>query len=451
MQVELQNIDELNATLTVKIAKEDYEKKYRSSLEEYRRKAQFKGFRKGKTPLGYIRKLYGQSVLADTINDLLQKTVIDHLSQEKVQFLGQPLPAEDQQPMDFDTRDLRDYEFKFELGLAPEFELTGLDQTVSRHDVTIPDEMVEKEWENYRRRLGNMVDVDDVQEDDVLYVRAQELDGDAIREDGWEASFAIKVAELGDETIKNQVLKQKPGDTFDFDINNLESGRDAAHVRKYHLGIDADTDQEISDRFRAEIERIQRVELAEVDQELLDKVFGEGKVTSEEEAKEKVREDIKRHYDRQADAIMYKEMQKLLMDVHDIDLPEGFLQRWLDSRREEGDPEPTEKDREDFLLDLKWQLIKEKIAEANELEVTEEDIREGAVRMVYQYVGPYTDPANVQQLVQTVLQNRDQVERISREAMAEKIFDVLKGTFNIENQAIELEAFEEEAEKTLKR
>ncbi|MDX1410434.1 MAG: hypothetical protein R3330_19925, partial [Saprospiraceae bacterium] len=158
---------------------------------------------------------------------------------------------------------------------------------------------------------------------------------------------------------------------------------------------------------------------------------------------------IKRHYDRQADAIMYKAMQKLLMEAHEMDLPEGFLQRWLDSRREEGDPKPTEKDREDFLLDLKWQLIKEKIAEKHELEVTEEDIREGAVRMVYQYVGPYTDPANIQQLVQTVLQNRDQVERISRDAMAEKIFDELKGTFNIENQSIALEAFEEEAAKVL--
>ena len=451
MQIQLEKIDDLNATLQVDISKDDYLGKYNSTLEEHRRKSQFKGFRKGKTPLGYIKKIYGKAVLAETVNDLLQQSVIDHLTNEKIDFLGQPLPAEDQEPIDFDTKDLRDYSFKFDLGLAPDLEVTGLDQGVPRHDVAIPDEMVDTEWANYLKRFGTLTEVDDIEQDDIIFVRAVEWEEDKLKADGWEASFAIKVADLADEALQERLLKMKKTETFNFEVNHLEKDRDAAYVRKYHLGLEDDDDRIVSDTFQAEIEKIQRSMPPEVNQELFEQIFGEGDVDSEEAAKDKIRADIKSHYDRQADAMMYKKMQEKLMSANTIDLPEGFLQRWLDTRREENDPEPTEKDREDFLLDLKWQLIKDKLAKSNDLEVSEEEIQQGAYRMVYQYVGPYAGEAQVHQLAQTVLGNREQIDRIARDVMADKIFNVLKGTFQIENQAIALDDFKEEAEKVFNK
>ncbi len=173
------------------------------------------------------------------------------------------------------------------------------------------------------------------------------------------------------------------------------------------------------------------------------------KVDSEEKAKDEIRQSIKADLDRRADAVLYKEMQKSLMDANPMDLPEDFLQRWLDSQRRENEPEPTDQDRADFLLDLKWQLIKDKIARANDLKVENEEIEEGAYRRVYQYIGPYGDAETIRRLVGTILGNRDQVSSISREVMANKVFEVLKGSFKINDESISEDAFVEQSDAIL--
>ena len=158
---------------------------------------------------------------------------------------------------------------------------------------------------------------------------------------------------------------------------------------------------------------------------------------------------IKADFDHKADAVLYKNMQISLMDANKMDVPEAFLARWIDSQREEGQPIPSDQDRKDFILDLKWQLIKDKIALANNIEVKKEEIEEGAFRKVYQYIGQYGDQESIKRMVGTVLQNREQVERISREVMATKVFEALKTTFSIEAEAINEADFKVKSDEIL--
>jgi len=312
MNVSLEKTDALNAKLTVEIAREDYEPKYNQALKDFQKKGTFKGFRKGKTPLGYIKKVYGEAALADAVNDLLQKTVAEYLTEQEVNFLGQPLPASDQGPILFDPKNLDNYEFVFDLGMSPEFELQGLDGEVQRFDVTVPSEMIDSEIESYLKRLGTTVDTEEqIEENDVIFIKATELEGGEAKEDGVEATFAVSVNDIADDELKASVLEMKQGGTFDFDPFTLEKDRDEAFVRKYMLSIEDQPEKEVTNTFKAEIERVQRAVPAEINQEFFDKLFGEGKVNSEEEARAEIEKGIKGEFDRQADAVLYKEMQKI--------------------------------------------------------------------------------------------------------------------------------------------
>ena len=451
MNINLENIDPLNATLSIVISKEDYEPKYKETLNDFRRKGTFKGFRKGKTPLGYIRKIYGESALAETVTELLQKTVMDYLNENKVNFLGQPLPADNQERISFDPKDLTSYEFKFDLGMGPEFEVEGLKAPITRHDISVDAAKVDEEWEKYRKQLGTSINPeDDVVEGDVLYLMATELEEGKPKENGVKASFTVQIDDFADADLKAKVLKLKKGGKFTYAPDNLEKDRDMKFVRKYHLGLEDQPDLEITNEFEAEIESINRVVPAEINQEFLDKLFGEGKVVNEEEGRAEIEKGIKGDLDRRADAVLYKNMQTSLMKANTLVLPEEFLKRWLKSNRKEEEAIPSEHDMSDFMIDLKWQLIKDKIAVANDLKVEKEEVQDGAYRRVYQYVGPYGDQETVKRLAGSILADRDQVERISREVMANKVFEVLRKSFKVEDESVSEEDFKVASAEVLK-
>ena len=157
-----EDIDDLNALLKVELSKEHYEAKLKSELNKYRKKAHIKGFRKGKTPMGFIKKMYGTAVLAEVINESLQTAVSSYISEEKLNILGQPLPVEQEEELTFDVNDLQDYNFSFELGLAPEFELQGIDSSseFTRYVAEIPESMIDEDLSNARKRGGEQTSVE---------------------------------------------------------------------------------------------------------------------------------------------------------------------------------------------------------------------------------------------------------------------------------------------------
>lgn len=438
--------ENLSAELTMTITKDDYVPKLDSEMKKYRKKAQLKGFRKGKVPMGVVRKMYGQALLVEVINDTIQKEIAKYLTDEKIEILGQPLPSDDQQELEFDVNNLEDYEFKFDLGLAPEFELSGLsaDSAFDRYAVEIPAAMLDKEVEQARKKFGNRESVDSkIEENDVVTLSAEELEDDAIKLGGWASTFSILVDRIESEEVKKDILSKKKGDKIKFNIYELEKNSTEESVRKYLLNVgEADSDVEIGNEFEASIDEIQRILPAELNQEFFDKAFGEGNVKSEEEARAKFEEEISKYYDKQAESLLFRDFQDFLLEKNDIELPDTFLKRWIKTSNENTTEEIIEKEYENFSKNLQWSLIKGKIVKQFDLSVSEEEIFEGFKERVRGYFQGYGDELIVLNTANRLMEDQKQVDQLYQELMSDKLFEAVKEVVKINDNKIGAEDFD---------
>lgn len=443
--------ENLSAALTMTITKDDYVPKLDTELKKYRKQAHMKGFRKGKVPMGVIRKMYGQSLLAEVINDTLQKELTKYLTDEKIEILGQPLPSDDQVEINFDINDLKEFEFKFDIGMAPEFELQGLnaDAAFDRHAVEVPASMLEKELDQARKKFGERDSVDEpIEDNDVVTLNAEELEGDQIKENGWASTFDILVNRIEDEKVKQEILNKKIGDKIRFNIYRLEMNSSPESVRKYLLNVtEADAEVEIGEEFEAIIQEIKRVAPAELDQDFFDKAFGEGNVKSEEEAKAKFETEIAKYYDKQAESLLFRDFQDYLLSQNDVALPDAFLKRWIKSSNEQATDEVIEKEYSNFAKNLQWSLIKGKIVSQFELSVTEEEIFEGFKDRVRGYFQGHGDELIVLNTANRLMEDQKQVEQLYQELISDKLFASVRDVVKINDKKIGAEEFDEVIKK----
>lgn len=449
-KVEHENIDNLNAVLTVTLEKSDYEPKFKTELNKYRKQANMKGFRKGKTPTSVLKKMYGKGVLADVINEMLQKELYDYLTDNDIKILGQPLPSADQEAQDFDLKTLQDYVFKFDLGLAPDFEVAGADEhtTFEKMAVEPGEDMVDEDLQAARKRAGERKAVEDtIQDNDMVKLEVTELDGDAPKADGITSEFSLLIGQNTNEELKETLMEKKQGDQLKIDILNIEHDRDEDYARKYYLNLgEEDAEKEFNNEFEATIAEVTRIAPAEMNQEFFDQNFGEGEVTSEAEARERIREQIKSFYNGQAEALMSRDIQEKLLELNPMEFPEAFLKRWMQSNNEEVDEETIEKEYDNFEKNLQWSLIRNKLVDRFEIEVQNDDIVEAARRRIRQYFGGQSMPG-MEQIVdstaQRILQDQKQVEQLYEEVLTDRTFEVLIEKVNVEEKSVSLEEFEE--------
>lgn len=448
MKVTKNEIDALNASLHITIEQSDYTDKFNTELNNYKGKAQLKGFRKGKTPLSAIKKMYGKGIFVETINNLLSETLNNYITDEKLEVLGQPIPSESQQAVDFDIKNPQDYKFDFDLGLAPSFEVQGLDSKRERIVVDIPKEMVTEELDLTRKKLGKEVYPEDaILEDDMITVKAVELDGDKAKKKGWETGFPLLV-KLMDEDVKKDVLTKKLGDSFKFNIRTVEKDRDEAFVRKHLLNLDEEEEKEIGDMFEGKIEKVSRIEAAPIDQEFFDKYFGEeGKESSEEEVRSLIKDNIGKHYVEQTKNLMYRDIMEHLMEANKLELPEEFLKRWLKVSNEEATDEVIEKEFAAFSKNLRWNLIRDKIEQKFEIQVLPEDIKEGFKRRIASYFGGNSQGIDLDQMAESMMKNEEQFRQVYDEEKAEKLFAALTEEMDIEEKVISLDEFKDLVKK----
>ena len=451
MQVSLTDIDNLNKQLTIQIAKEDYSDKLKQELNKYRKDASFKGFRKGKTPMGFIRKMYGTALLTEVVQNEVQQKLSKYIIDEKVKILGQPLPAESQEPIDFNIKEMGDYEYKFDIGVAPTFEIKGLDHGSNFEylKVEIPESMVMEELDSVARKLGTPESQEaDIEEKDVLMLDCEELDEDKIKEGGWTCSFPVMVDLIINEDLKKEVLSKKKGDQIQFDIYDLEKDRDAEYVKKYFLNQQEDDETEIGSRFEGTIKEVTRIKPAAFDQEFFDKAFGEGIVSSLEEAKDKTMENIQAHFDRQADAIVFRNFQEVILEKNPLELPDAFLKRWLKASDDSLTEDKIEGDFEAFAKNIQWSLLQNKIAEDFNLDVTEDELKEGFKRRILRYMGGYySDEQFLASAIDRLMTDNKQVEQLFDELMADKLFFKIKEQVSLTNKAISIDDFKEKVEE----
>ena len=451
MNIEKQSVDNLNATIIVNINKEDYQDKFKSELKKVAGKATMKGFRKGKTPQSVVKKMYGKSVLAEVVNETLQNALSTYLDEEKLDILGQPIPADDQDgDLNFDVNDLEDYTFKFDIGLTPDIDIQGVSETDTYdiYKIDVDDKVIDEELENAQKRFGEQEHPDgEVISNDILKVRAEELDGDSQKKDGWATEFSVLVDSLTEEYNK-EVLTLSKGDTFTFDVHKLEKEKGEDYVKKYLLNVpkveEGEEEPVIGNMFSGEIVDIARLKVAELNQEFYDKFFGKDEIKSDEEARAKIEEYVGNHYHNQALQIMYRNIMDTLVADTQVELPSLFLKKWLKMTNEKMTDEEIDKDFDGFLDNMKWSLIKGQLAKKFEIEVNEEDIREAMTNKVRSYFGQYgVDETYVNEILGKMMQNKEEVNKTFEELQAGKLFTKIGETVQHKENKISLEDFNE--------
>lgn len=451
MNVTRENIDALNASITVKIEKSDYEQRVDNILKDYKKKARIDGFRPGKVPMGMIKKFYYKPTLAEEVNKILSESLSKYLVDEKLNILGEPLPSENEQTnIDWDSDS--EFSFKFDIGMSPE-----IDFSVSPKDkfpfykIKIDDEMRSKFIENHARRFGSFEERDAVNDKAFIKVSAQEVDdtGQAVENGITAEESSIALEYFKDDYSKKLLLEKKTGDKIVLDIQKaFPNEADLAgflNVKKEELPA-------IKNKFELTIKTISEFVPAEVNQELYDKIYGEGEIKSEEEFHTKIDEEASAELINQSLWKFNTDVKEAYLKKIKADFPEAFLKRWLMAvDKEKNTPEVVDKDFPNFIEDLKWQLIKDKIAKDADLKVSEEEAKETAKQFArYQYMqyGMAQIPEEyLDNYANELMKRDDERRRFYERKMEEKVFAYVKETAKIDEKEISSEKFNKMVEK----
>jgi trigger factor len=445
MNITRENSNELNAVLKLEFTKEDYTDRVSAVLKDYRKKANIPGFRPGKVPIGMINKMYGKPVLVEEINKLVSESLSKYLADEKLNILGEPLPHEgENKPLDFDTDE--EFEFKFDVGIAPEIDITpSTKDKIPYYTIKVDADLLAKYEDNYTQRGGEFIQVDTIEDKDVLSVKIVQLnEKDEVLEAGIfveEARMATDI--IKDEAIKKAVLKAKKGDELVMDLKKaFPNDTEIASLLK----VKTEEAATISGNFKVSILEIQRFQKAEVNQELFDKLYGEGVINSVEEFREKIAAEAAEGLKRDSDFKFRLDVKETLVKKFKKELPEAFLKRWLIAANEgKFTLEEIEKDFDKFTEDLKWQLIKDKLMKENGIEVNENDLRAAAIenaRTQFAYYGMNNVPdEHLEQFAQRTFENKEELRKLHEEKVEEKVISFIKETVKVDNKEITAEKF----------
>ncbi len=452
MKVTKTDIDALNAILKIEVKKEDFEPKVMKSLKDYRKKAEMKGFRKGQVPIGMIKKMYGNSVLMDTVNNLLSDEVNNFIKENNLEILGHPIPKEGQ-TFSMDIKSLGDFTFEYELGLSPEVKLDFLESkpTFEREIPKVEDKMLDEEVTRMQKQLGVLESVDTIEEDtDILSVNIAELDeNNTLKEDGITNSTSISLELIKDKKVAKTIKKLKKGEIIDIDIFNTFT-QDNEAIKKHILATDEEVKEDA--KYRMTIEDIKRIKLAEIDESFMKKAFGEETgLKDEKDLRAKIKSDLEDYFSKQADNKMFNDIYKKMIEETKLEFPDAFMKRWIKLTNENSiTDEQIEEEYPSFVDNLKWSLIVKKIKNDAKIEISNEELKEktaeGIRAQMMQYgmanfAGPEMDS-----FVANMMAREDHVNQTKDAILEEKIFQYLKTKINIKDIKVSLEEFNKQAE-----
>lgn len=419
MNITREQVDALNAVVTVAVTKEDYKQKVDKVLQDYRKNASIPGFRKGAVPMSLIQKQYGKAVLLDEVNKILQTSLNDYLVEEKLDILGNPLPKVTE---DFDW-DADDYSFQFELGLAPEFTVDlGAKNKVVKYNITADDKMIEEQVERIQKQFGKLISKEKSEEgDDIRGTFTNE-------EKGINSTVNITSDIFKTKTTGKKFLGKKVGDVVTVSTKGLF---DDDHKLMDYLKVSHDDVHGLEVDVDFTIEEINTSEKAELNQELFDKLFGEGNVTSVEQLKEKIKEDAEQQFASQADQKFLNDVTESLIENTKFDLPAEFLVKWLQTAGEKAmTQEEAEAEYKKSESGLRYQLIEGKVIAQNNLQITFDDLKAYTAEVIKKQMAQFgqLDPSqeDVDNIVARVLSNKDEVKRLSEQVMSEKMLNLFK-------------------------
>ena len=445
MNIVRKDIDSVNATITISIEKADYSEKVEKKLHEYRKKANVPGFRPGMVPVGLMKKMYGKSILAEEINKMLSDELYKYIRENNINILGEPLPnVTEQKEIDFSTEE--NFDFVFDLGLSPEFEVElSKKDKIKYYQITPSDEMIENQVKSHTSRFGRYIQEEAVEEKDMVKGELVELAGEVAKEYGIVVSDAVLTpAYIKDEAIKALFINAKVGDVITFNPKTtFENETEISSLLKIKkeeaAGIDGD--------FQLTITGITRYYEAELNQELFDKVFGEGVVNSEEEFRTKISETIQLRLNNDSNYKFGIDAREAMVAKYDsLVFPDAFLKRWLKASNEKMTGEAIEENYPKMIASLKWQFIKDKIGKFNEVTVENEDVKDYARQMARSQFAQYGIPVEINDPIldnytNDMLKKEDRLRNIVDKVYENKVLEFIKNNVNLDTKTVSIEEF----------
>lgn len=441
MNITKHDIDSLNAEITISVTPNDYENRVNDGIKKVQRQASMPGFRPGKVPVGLIKKQYGTQILVDEINKILNDAIYKYIEENKIEILGNPLPK-NQTSVDFANQ--KDFDFVYELGLAPAFNIQ-LDSnlTFNYKTVKVDDTLVDKYVNDVRRNYGTPVNPETAGEKDVVFVDINELDETgAIKAGGIFKSTSVSFERLKNEVAKSKLLGAKREDKIVMNINELY---ETALDKSVSLGIDKELAESTSCELQLTVKNISRMEDAELNQELFDKVYGPNAVTSETEFRAKISEELGKMFNVDSERFLKTEVENKLVEKININLPDTFLKRWLMAVNEKPvTQEELEKDYPNYAKAMQWRLIENKIIKDNGISVSEEDAQQEAklfIKSEYARYGQVPTEEDLEKISKDLLAKEKDAQRIYENLYSKKVLSLIKEKCKLETKEVSYEDF----------
>ena len=444
MIVTRENVDAVNAILKVEIIPADYQNKVKAGLDKHRASMKMTGFRPGHVPMTIVQQKHGQKVLTDVLNKIVNENLYNFINENKIEILGNPIPS-DKIPVKGNFNKPDHFEFTFEIGISPEINISISEN--SKYDfvtVKIDDTLIAKQIEDLRRRYGKLISSSTVGETDLILAQFAELKTDeTILEGGILHSSTISMEFIEDEKIKNQLLGKAIGEKVIVTPSSVSrGGKDTAAM----LGIKEEELSSISEKFQLTINEIKHMEMAELSQELFDRLFGEGNVKSEIELKSKIEEDLKKMFVNDSDRLLARSIFEDLILNTKIELPDAFLKRWIRLSNDKPIlPEQIEAEYEGYAKNLKWQLIQGNIFKANNLKLDNQEIIDFTKNILKSNFAQYGMPApEDKELTETaigLLSKKEESTQILEMIADQKITEYFKNTVKLNEKEISYDSF----------
>jgi len=439
------NDDVTRGIIKMEIEKTDYTDQVEKSLRNFRQKANIPGFRKGMVPMGMVKKMYGKHVLVEEVNKLVSENLFKYIREEKLNILGEPLPNEtEQKELNFDADE--NFEFVFDIAFAPEINVELNKKTkVPYYSVAIDDEMVNKQIDSYRANFGTYEQVEDVEEKDMIKGFVAQLDGNLPKEGGIQTEDAtIMPMYIKDEEEKAKFMSAALNSVVIFNPFKAYEGAEAEIAA--FLKIEKDQVAETNGDFSFEIKEITRYKEGDLNQELFDKVFGEGVVTSEDEFKNKIKDILAEQFDPQVDYKFLKDAREVLVKkAGDLQFADDLLKRWLLAANEKNTPEKIEDEFPQIIDDLKYHLIKENLIAKNEIKVEEGDVKELARKVAkaqFAQYGMLSVPDDIlDNYAQDMLKNKETFQNVVDRALDDKLVAWLKEHVKLDTKEVSMDEF----------
>ncbi len=435
MQIDNKKLDRLTTQISIKIDQNDYAEKVEKKLKEYRKNLEIPGFRKGKVPMKLVKQRYERALIIDEVNNLMQDAINNYLEENKIPVLGYPIPSKEQKEIDWDTAN--EFEYNFDLGLAPEIDVDlSKIEGITDYKITADKKMIDKEVEQIQQQYGSFSDIDQIKKDSfVLGTFTNETE--AVN-----SQTTVKMSDLTDKAQKKLIGKKK-GETVEFQSDELYKD---PHTMMHALNIDHDRVHDLKVPLTFTIEGAFELKPAEINKELLDKIFGEGKIENEEALRKFIKEDIEKQLEQTADNQLLNDVTKKLLESIEVELPKDFLIRWIEiDSKGKINNEEAEKEYKQTEKGLKYQLIEEAITQKYNIKVTYDDllnlVKDLLKLQMLQYGQELPDEEQLNEIAAGVLKNEEEVKKLSDQIIKKKLVNLYRENIPVEKKRIGFNKF----------